>query len=40
MDSRSDPELLTCERCGAKYLNDEAGWHAHRQVFGHAPEPR
>ena len=30
---------LTCDQrgCGGRYLNGEAGWAAHRAVFGHAP---
>lgn len=37
VDPAEADELLTCGRCGAHYLNDEAGWAAHRAVFGHAP---
>lgn len=31
--------LLACSRhgCGAKYLDDDGGRHAHQAVFGHQP---
>jgi hypothetical protein len=38
---RPDPRtpLLRC-RCGAAWLDDDEGRHAHRAVFGHQPSPR
>jgi hypothetical protein len=38
---RPDPAvpLLAC-RCGAKYLDDYEGCHAHRVVFLHDPKTR
>ena len=30
------PPLLRC-RCGAAWLDDDEGRHAHRVVFGHQP---
>jgi hypothetical protein len=40
-DYQRDPRtpVLAC-RCGAKYLDDEAGRHAHRVVFAHQPKAR
>ena len=41
-DYRPDPKtpLRLCGRCGAKYLDDEAGRAAHRIVFLHQPRTR
>jgi hypothetical protein len=31
--------LLTCARCGAKWIDDDPGRQAHITVFGHSPKP-